>query len=84
MRTIKFEKGDYNLTRPVEIPALDIRLLGEKGVRFVPEISPCVISLGPKKIHCQKCSTLLVAGILRHQIEKITIVCPTCATENPL
>jgi len=83
MKTIKLEKGDYNLTGPIEIPDLDTRLVGEKGVRLVPTISPCVYSLGSEKYTCTKCNTLLVAAILRHQIEKIVIVCPTCTTENP-
>jgi hypothetical protein len=83
MKTIKLGIGDYNITRPIEIPDLDTRLLGEKGVRLVPEISPCVYSLGPEKYYCKNCSTLLVAAIFRHQIEKIIIVCSTCKTENP-
>lgn len=82
MKTVKIQKGDYNITGIIEIPDLDIRLLGETGTRLIPTISPCIVGIGPENIQCKNCDNRLVSAILRPQVEKINIVCPECETEN--
>jgi len=83
MKTVKIQKGDYNITGIIEIPD-DSRLLGESGTRLIPTISPCIVGTGTENIRCKNCDNPLVSAIIRPQVEKITIICPECKTENHL